>query len=172
MARRFSLGADMAKDNFRRCLEFTLQFEGGWSDHPRDPGGATMKGITLATFSQYLGRRATKTELRNITTSQMESIYRLRYWNLVDGDKLPAGVDLMLFDVAVNSGAGRAHSFDDATATLRPYDRIKTIDGLRMGFWKRCRDKAGRLLWPVFGKGWTSREKACVTLAMQMALGH
>ena len=43
----------MAKDNFAACLAQVLLSEGGWSDHPADPGGATMKGITLATYRKY-----------------------------------------------------------------------------------------------------------------------
>ena len=154
------------RENFPKCLEFTLQFEGGWSDHPRDPGGATMKGVTLATFSQYLGRRATKTELRSITRAQLESIYRLRYWNLVAGDILPAGVDLMLFDIAVNSGPGRAERFDEQCDNLHPRERILKLDKLRMGFYRHLPT------WATFGKGWTRRERACCALALKMAAGQ
>ena len=43
-------------DNFEYCLSVVLENEGGWSDHPRDPGGATMKGVTLKTFRAYFGQ--------------------------------------------------------------------------------------------------------------------
>ncbi len=149
--------------NFAPCLAFTLKFEGGWSDHPRDPGGATMKGVTLATFSAYLGKRATKTELRNISNQQLGDIYRRRYWNAIDGDKKPAGVDLMLFDIAVNSGVARAYKFDDRCRHLPPAERIDALDRLRMGFYRHLPT------WPVFGKGWSRRETACHALALKMA---
>ena len=42
--------------NFRRALSLVLKHEGGWADHPKDPGGATMKGVTLASFRKYVKR--------------------------------------------------------------------------------------------------------------------
>lgn len=57
--------------NFRRALPLVLKHEGGWADHPKDPGGATMKGVTLATFRRYVKADATKTDLRNISEEQI-----------------------------------------------------------------------------------------------------
>ena len=97
----------MAKENFAACLAQVLLSEGGWSDHPADPGGATMKGITLATYRKYRPG-ATKADLRAIADAEVAQIYREGYWNAVRGDDLPAGLDLVAFDAAVNSGTGRA----------------------------------------------------------------
>ena len=96
------------KSNFEPCLELVLDHEGLWSDDPRDPGGATMQGITLNTYSEYLGRDATKDELRNIPNNHKEDIYRRKYWNLCWCDDLPSGLDMVVFDMAVHSGPGRA----------------------------------------------------------------
>lgn len=96
------------KATFPRALAVVLKHEGGWSDHPQDPGGATMKGVTLKTFSEFLKRQTTKEELRQITDEQLRKIYRDRYWNAVAGDRLPAGLDLVVFDMAVNAGPRRA----------------------------------------------------------------
>lgn len=95
------------KDNFAACLRLTLAYEGGWSDNPADPGGATMKGITLATYSAWLGKDATKAELKAIPQAHIEAIYRHEYWDKVRGDDLPAGLDLVAFDAAANSGVKR-----------------------------------------------------------------
>lgn len=167
------------RENFDRCLDFVLHGdrrtwmgEGGYVDHPKDPGGPTNMGITIATLSHELGRRATRTDVRNMTVATAASIYRKKYWNLMNCDALPGGVDLMLFDVAVNSGPGRAMQFDDQSEKAgSPTDRVLAIDRLRVGFWKRCRNKSGQLLWPIFGKGWMNREKPCLALALKLAGG-
>ena len=91
------------KRNFASSLAHVLKHEGGWADHPRDPGGATMKGVTLATYSDWLGRQATKDELRAISDEHLRTIYKARFWDAVRGDELPSGVDYVVFDMAVNS---------------------------------------------------------------------
>jgi len=98
---------DDTPDRFSTVLAETLTHEGGWADHPKDPGGATMKGVTLATYRQYYPN-ATKADLRKISDADLKMIYRTGYWDKVRGDDLPPGVDLMTFDVAVNSGPRRA----------------------------------------------------------------
>ena len=97
--------------HFPKILSNTLHHEGSWSDHVKDPGGATMKGITLKTYSDYLGRPAMKDELRRIPDDHLEAIYRKGYWDKVRGDELAAispGLAAAVFDFAVNSGPGRA----------------------------------------------------------------
>lgn len=97
--------------HFPKILANTLHHEGGWSDHPKDPGGATMKGITMKTYSDFLGRPAMKDELRRIPDDHLEAIYRKGYWDKVRGNELAAispGLAAAVFDFAVNSGPGRA----------------------------------------------------------------
>jgi len=96
---------------FAKVLANTLHHEGGWSDHPKDPGGATMKGVTMKTYSDHLGRPAMKDELRCIPDNHLEAIYRKGYWDKVRGDELAEispGLAACVFDFAVNSGPGRA----------------------------------------------------------------
>ena len=96
---------------FPKILTETLHHEGLWADHPADPGGATMKGVTLKTYSDFLGRPATKDELRKIPDDHLLAIYRKGYWDKVKGDELAAispGLAACVFDFAVNSGPGRA----------------------------------------------------------------
>lgn len=98
----------MAAENFDMSLSFTLKEEGGFSDDPQDPGGATMDGITLAEFQSWFGSDKTVDDLKNISPSQLEMIYEESYWNQVRGDELPAGVDCSMFDFAVNAGPHEA----------------------------------------------------------------
>jgi lysozyme family protein len=149
--------------NFDQALAFTLEFEGGYCDVPGDPGGPTCWGITLATFCHELGRPASVTELKHISSETVAAIYRKRYWNAINADSLPPGVDLMLFDVSVNMGPGRALQWEHQTANMAPVARINRLDQLRLGFWKRL------AIWAKFGRGWARREVACKATALKMA---
>lgn len=167
---------------FDSCLAEVLRHEGGWSDHPKDPGGATMQGITLATYSDHLGRQATKDELRNIPASVRDAIYRKRYWDVVSGDSLPAGVDLSVFDIAVNSGPGRAGRILqsclgvvvdgaigprtlDAVLSAEDAPLINEIAARRMAFLRSLPT------WTTFGSGWARRVADVQKTAIKMASG-
>ena len=152
----------MASATFPKALAFTLCFEGLWSDDPRDPGGATMRGVTLATFRQFYPG-ATATQLRNAPMLAFETIYRKGYWAKINADALPAGVDLLAFDIAVNMGPARVLPWLAETAKLSPVARIHAIDARRLGFWRALRT------FPVFGKGWLRRENACLKAALALA---
>lgn len=159
------------KSNFDLCLREVLRHEGLWADHPRDPGGATMKGITIGTYAQWKGRKVTKAELRAISDAEVAAIYRRKYWDKVRGDDLPSGLDLVAFDAAVNSGPARGARWlqqalgvaDDgkigpatlarAHASYAPAV-IERAVGFRLAFLKRLKT------WPTFGKGWSRRVEA------------
>lgn len=99
----------MAAENFDRALARVLVYEGGKVDDKRDPGGRTAYGVTQSTFNTYLvsiGQRAR--DVFTITKAEIRAIYKRLYWDRVHGDKLPIGLDLCVFDAAVNSGVGQA----------------------------------------------------------------
>ena len=152
----------MAQENFKQALAFTLGFEGGWANNPKDPGGATMRGVTLRTYRSW-HPGATAGQLRVAPMAHFEAIYRFEFWGAVGCDALPAGVDLMAFDIAVNMGPGRAKSWLVKTTGLVPAARIRELDKLRCGFWRVLRT------FPVFGKGWLRRETACMAEALKLA---
>lgn len=156
------------KQNFEASLDFVLAHEGGWVDHPQDPGGATMKGVTLSTYSNWLGRRASKDELRNIPQNHLREIYKTQYWDAVCGDDLPSGVDYVVFDMAVNSGPGRAARTLQTAAGTVPDGKIgqKTLaivkaqdaDTLIATFQRNRQNFLESLsTFATFGKGWTRR---------------
>jgi lysozyme family protein len=133
-----------------KCLPITLKFEGGFSDNPKDPGGATMNGITLATFRRYRPG-ATKADLRAISPEVRQVIYSDGYWRPISGDNLPPGVDLAAFDYGVNSGPGAANKALAATVGLSPVERVKAICARRLSLLQ------GLKTWATFGKGWGAR---------------
>lgn len=99
----------MSAANFATSLALTLLYEGGWSNHPADPGGATMCGITQRVYDEDRdARRLPRQSVRLSTEAERDAIYRRRYWGAAACDALPGGVDYALFDFAVNSGVGRA----------------------------------------------------------------
>ena len=169
------------KSNFDACLAEVLKHEGGWADHPKDPGGATMKGVTIGTFAQFKGRKVSKDELRAISDADLRAIYRRKYWDVVKGDDLPAGLDMVAFDGAVNSGPSRGARWlqiglnitadgkvgPQTLAYARAANVSQTIDyacNARLDFLRRLKT------WPTFGKGWGRRVSDVRVTAKRMAL--
>lgn len=167
--------------NFARSLALVLKSEGGWSDNAADPGGATMKGVTLVNFRRYVKADATKADLKKITDEQVATVYRRFYWDAIAGAELPDGVDYAVFDFAVNSGPGRAAKYLQAAcgvgvvqdgrigpATLAAVRAkpagvlVDTICDARLKFLERLPT------WPTFGKGWQRRVVAVRIQAMLM----
>ncbi|WP_192251495.1 glycoside hydrolase family 108 protein [Mesorhizobium caraganae] len=166
--------------NFARALALVLKSEGGWSDNSADPGGATMKGVTLANFRRYVKADAGKADLREISDEQVATVYRRFYWDAVAGAELPGGVDYAVFDFAVNSGPGRAAKYLQAAvgavqdgrigpATLRAVGArplgavIDDLCDARLAFLRRLPT------WPVFGKGWSDRVRSVRSQALLMS---
>lgn len=174
-------GSDAAPvDNFPACLEITLHHEGGWSDHPKDPGKATNQGVTLKTYSEYLKRQATADELRRITNGELQEIYRGNYWRGSACDRLPRGVDLVVFDMAVNAGPGKAIQLLQSVLhvpidgrmgpqTLGAVEKSNPLHLIRAYSEERRRYYKSRPMVSVFGKGWLRRtdevEKEAITMA-------
>src|SRR6185312_9138273 len=98
----------MAAASYEEALRRVLAHEGGYSNHPDDPGGPTNFGITLADYRKYVKPDATAADVRAMRVEEARAIYRRRYWDAQACDDLPAGVDYALFDYGVNSGIGRS----------------------------------------------------------------
>jgi lysozyme family protein len=170
----------MAASTYDEALRRLLVHEGGYSNHPRDPGGATNFGITLADYRRYLNAAATAVDVRTMSLGAAKRIYREHYWNVMRCDELSAGVDYCLFDYAVNSGTGRAPKvlqrclglpaggrLDDATiraaAGTATRSLIDAICDERLRFLQSLRT------WPVFGTGWNRRVSEVRAAALAMA---
>jgi len=169
----------MAADNFGKCFKFMLQFEGGFTNNPKDPGGPTNLGVTQATLSVFLGRQASIAEVKALTPEKVAPIYRLRYWDHVSGDDLPVGVDLAVFDFAVHSGPSRGviglqralNLGDDgklgkvtlaAAKKADPEETINAICDERLAFLQKLK------VFKDFGPGLTNRVKKCRKAALSM----
>jgi lysozyme family protein len=167
--------------NFDEALKHTLVEEGGFSDHPADPGGATMKGITLNTYREFKrNTHLTPEDLKAITQDDVEEIYRKRYWNACQCDVLPSGVDVCVFDTAVNSGPGRSAKFLQECLGVTPDGAIGAGTLVALGkadpkllvldyIAKRQAFLESLKTFPVFGKGWTARVSRLKDLALKIA---
>lgn len=170
----------MAASSFDRALSLVLANEGGFVDDPRDPGGATNLGITRATLARARGRAVGVGEVRRLGRGEAAAIYRRFYWKAVRADELPAGLDLAVFDLAVNSGPSRAVRLlqralgcrEDgilgpvtlgAAAGREPAATIRALGRARLAFLR------GLPTWSAFGRGWARRvarvERAALALA-------
>jgi lysozyme family protein len=146
-------------DNFEHCLSVTLKWEGGYSNHPDDPGGPTMKGVIQREYDAWRKRLGNHPRpVRQIGEDELREIYRGEYWDAMGCDDLPTGMDLCVFDAAVNSGVGRAKAW------LTSAQDIDAFCETRLAFLQHL----GRL-WRVFGAGWRRRVEGIRNEARVMA---
>ena len=97
----------MSAENYHKCLELILHHEGGYVNHPKDPGGETNLGVTKRVYEEWGGTK----EMVDLTVEDVAPIYEKNYWGRVKADDLPSGLDLCVFDFAVNAGPGRAAKY-------------------------------------------------------------
>ncbi|NDB68403.1 MAG: hypothetical protein EB015_10455 [Methylocystaceae bacterium] len=153
------------KENYPQALKQVLKYEGGYVDHPKDPGGPTNKGITQAVYDSWQKSQNLPTQsVRNISDATVAAIYKQQYWDRIRGDDLPSGVDFAVFDYAVNSGVSRAAKTLQNIVGVTPDGQIgpatiqaakdyvaMTVTNKRLAFMQSLS------IWPTFGKGWAAR---------------
>ena len=156
-------------DRFQRAYDEVRVHEGGYVNNPKDPGGATNKGVTQRVYDSYRRRnRLSERSVRHITEDEVAEIYRRGYWLSVNADQLPDGVAYCVFDAAINSGASRAarwlqecvgakvdgivgNETISRTMARDPVDVINQYCDKRLAFMKRLAH------WGEFKNGWTRR---------------
>ncbi|MFC5067811.1 glycoside hydrolase family 108 protein [Flaviflagellibacter deserti] len=169
----------MASAGFAQALDAVLRHEGGYIDHPSDPGGATNLGVTRATLSRWRGRAVSKAEVRALTRHEAAAVYRAFYWDEIAGDALPPGLDLAVFDYCVNSGPGRAARTLQVIVGTVPDGRIGSvtlaaIEGRPLPelVSAYCRQRLsfleGLKTFAVFGRGWRRRVRETEALALSL----
>ena len=167
------------KDNFDSALKAVLHHEGGFVNHPKDPGGMTNLGVTKRVWEEWVGHEVDEKAMRALTPADVDTLYRRKYWDKVRGDDLPAGVDYAVFDAAINSGPGRAAKWlqtvvgavpDGAigagtlgkVAAMEPATIIEKYQETRLAFLKSLPT------WDTFGKGWGRRVMEVKDAALNM----
>ena len=161
---------------FDHCLSHVLRHEGGYVDHPNDPGGATNFGITRKTLARWRKIspwwKLSKSEVRFLKMPEVSNIYRANYWRKCRAGSMPVGLDHALFDFAVNSGPTRAVAHLQRLIGTKSDGVIGplTLTGLRQKLsskgvgWlivqlcnRRLRFLQHLKTFSSFGRGWTRR---------------
>lgn len=171
------------KGNFDFCLHEVLKHEGGFVNHPKDPGGMTNLGVTKQTYEDWIGHPVTEKIMRALTVAQVRTLYKAKYWDVVKGDELPTGLDLCVFDFAVNAGPNRAarylqrlvgakedgqigpHTLSLVSAHTKAVGRdraVMTYQDARRDYYKLLKT------FPTFGKGWLRRVREVEITALGM----
>jgi len=163
------------KDNFDECLKMLLHHEGGYVNHPKDPGGETNLGVTKRVYEKWGGTK----DMKDLTVEDVAPIYKKEYWDRCKCDDLESGVDWAVFDWAVNSGTGRSAKAiqkicgatqDGAIGpkTLALIGKqntqyvVEEFGKIRQDFYESLKT------FDTFGKGWTRRNKETTEKALEM----
>lgn len=156
----------MATANREAAISKTLQYEGGYVNHPNDPGGPTNYGITINDARNYWNAEAEAEDVKAMPKSVAIEIYRHKYWAKMGCDDRPAGVDFVDFDLGVNSGVGRTARFRKVLdpQELSPVAYVKAHSAKRMSFLQGLRT------WSVFGGGWGKRVADVEAFGVRLAL--
>ncbi|MGS4945538.1 glycoside hydrolase family 108 protein [Meridianimarinicoccus sp. RP-17] len=172
----------MKSQRFEACVGIVLAHEGGFVDHPDDPGGATNFGITHGTLAAHRGSAVSVQDVRELTRAEAKAIYHRSYWKTVQGDDLPVGIDLVVFDFGVNAGVARSVKLlqrvlgvdadgiagEMTLAAARAADPRDVI--VRFGQGRMAHYRALKT-WSKFGRGWTRRTEGVERQALLFASG-
>ena len=156
------------KENLLLAMTALLKHEGGFVNHPADPGGMTNLGVTQKVWEEWVNHSVGEQEMRALTPAIVAPMYKQKYWDKIHGDDLPSGVDLAVFDCCVNSGPGRAAKMlqkvlgvtQDGAIGAQTLLKATTVDSSKLV----ADYNAERLAflqalptWDTFGKGWGRR---------------
>ena len=167
------------KENFDQALEAILHHEGGFVNHPKDPGGMTNLGVTKRVCEEWAGHEVDEKAMRALTPELVGPLYKAKYWDRIKGDELPSGVDYAVFDAAINSGPGRAAKWlqtavgavpDGAigsgtlakVAAMDAEDIVEKYQATRLAFMQSLPN------WDTFGRGWGRRVTEVKDAALKM----
>jgi len=167
------------KSNYDKCLKTILHHEGGYVNHPKDPGGETNLGVTKRVYQEHGGTK----DMKDLLVEDVAPIYKKGYWDKIKGDDLPGGLDLCVFDFGVNAGPGRAAKFlqsmigttvdggigPNTLAKVEEYIRengehesVKKYQEMRQKYYEQLST------FDTFGKGWTRRVEETTKLALDI----
>ena len=174
----YVLGGIMKK-NYQKCLETILHHEGGYVNHPKDPGGETNLGVTKRVYEEWGGKK----DMKDLLVEDVAPIYKKNYWDRMKCDQLPSGLDLCVFDFGVNAGTGRSAKMLQrmigtvADGGIGPNTLKKLDEFIKENSIETAIERFGakRQLYyeslstfKTFGRGWTRRTNVTTSLARDM----
>jgi len=160
------------KENLDRAMQHVLKEEGGFVNHPKDPGGMTNLGVTQRVWEEWVGHPVDEKQMRALVPADVIPLYQM-----------PSGLDLCVFDTAVNSGPGRAVKLlqgclgvaadgavgNNTLAAIAQFKGDSLIDLINGYCDARQAFLAGLPTFATFGKGWTARVERLRAEAVEMA---
>ena len=167
------------QSNYQKCLETILHHEGGYVNHPKDPGGETNLGVTKRVYEEWGGTK----DMKDLLVEDVAPIYKKNYWDKMKGDDLPGGLDLCVFDFGVNAGPGRSAKYLQTMIgtvadggigpnTLKKVAEYVEANGIETTIenFQANRQRYYEKLstFATFGKGWTRRVNETTDLAKTM----
>ena len=167
------------QSNYDKCLKAILHHEGGYVNHPKDPGGETNLGVTKRVYIEHGGTK----DMKELTVEDVAPIYKKGYWDKMKGDDLPGGLDLCVFDFGVNAGPGRSAKYLQTMIgtvadggigpnTLKAVEAYVSEHGINKSIvnFQNARQKYYESLstFSTFGRGWTRRVTETTDLAITM----
>ena len=169
----------MAAENYVTCLEMILHHEGGYVNHPKDPGGETNLGVTKRVYEDFGGTK----DMKDLVREDVEPIYKKTYWDRMKCDDVPAGLELCLFDFGVNAGTGRSAKYlqrmigtvadggigPNTLRALGNYIEEVGTEGAIKNFQSKRQEYYESLsTFETFGRGWTRRVDETTEAALGM----
>jgi lysozyme family protein len=159
------------QSNWGNAFKMMLASEGGYVNHPSDPGGMTNLGVTKRVWEEWVGRESNEKEMRSLTPEMVEPLYKRKFWDACKCDDMPTGVDYLVFDFAVNAGVGRSAKILQtavgvpadggigpitlaAVNAQDPADLIEKFSDAKESFYRSLST------FDTFGKGWLNRVAA------------
>lgn len=170
------------KENFKFALKAVLEHEGGYVNHRDDPGGMTNLGVTKKVWEEWVGHEVTEKTMRALSAGDVSPLYKRKYWDKIQADSLPPGVDYVVFDAAVNSGPGRAVKWLQGCVNVEMDGALgpKTLAAVKASnpeilIQDYCKRRLSFLqdlpTWGTFGRGWARRVLEVEKTALTMAAG-
>ena len=167
------------KENFGAFYDQLMECEGGFVNQPNDPGGMTNLGVTKRAWESWVGHSVDEATMRALTPAIVRPFYKQNYWNAVNADLLPSGLDIIVADMAVNAGVrvaatllqGAVNANRDgvigpqtifASEIWEPGHLIDTYSLARVQFYSQLRH------FPTFGAGWVRRTMEFRHLALDI----
>jgi lysozyme family protein len=159
------------QSNWEKAFEQMLASEGGYVNHPSDPGGMTNLGVTKRVWEEWVGRESNEKEMRSLTPEMVAPLYKRKFWDACHCDLLPSGVDYLVFDFAVNAGPGRSAKILQtavgvpadggigpitiaAVKAQDPAELVEKFSDAKEAFYRSLNT------FETFGKGWLNRVAA------------
>ena len=165
--------------NYEKCLETILHHEGGYVNHPKDPGGETNLGVTKRVYEDFGGKK----DMKDLLIEDVAPIYEMNYWGRMKCGDMPSGLDLCVFDFGVNAGTGRSAKYlqtmigttadggigPNTLLALANYVEEVGVE-LTIRNFQEARQEYYESLstFETFGRGWTRRVDETTELAVSM----